>query len=104
MPDWQDSPQKQTYNYFLNKMPVKTMQLPNRIPAKLDRDNDLYLSRAADVYEFIYVSPFSYLCSDSSCFFRAPNEEYEFISKDSGHLSKSASIYFIYSIGTKIKN
>ena len=101
MPQWQGSPQKTVFHYWLKSI-NKKQDLPYKMKATLYKEIDTALSRSSSDFGVVYISPYKILCDDDQCLTRTSNKVEDFTALDWGHLSKSGSIYFIGQISDQI--
>lgn len=101
MPQWQGSPQKTAFHYWLRST-NKKQDLPFKMKAILYKEIDTILARSSNELGVTYISPYKILCNDDQCLTRTANKVEDFTAFDWGHLSKSGSVYFIDQISDQI--
>ena len=101
MPQWQVSPQKTVFHYWLSSSDKKK-ELPFKLKANTFSDVDISLARTSKDLAVNYISPYKFLCQGDECLTRISNTSKDFIAVDWGHLSKSGSEYFISQISNSI--
>lgn len=92
VPRWNDSPQKEAFNYWKNSL-KKTEAIPRYLNANVLEDAENTLIGVASDLSVNYFSSTDILCFDSKCLWRVGGGKEDFLAVDYGHLSRAGSIY-----------